>query len=102
MKEVELPEETIEEKPPLEIRVETIMPLLDNRIYVKGKINSKGRKALPPQELKVDCFDRFNKLIGSGITESFEGVTEYKNTDFKIYVDTDSNDYFKNCTVTIV
>jgi len=102
VKEVELPEETIEEKPPLEIRVETIMPLLDNRIYVKGKINSKGRKALPPQELKVDCFDRFNKLIGSGITESFEGVTEYKNTDFKIYVDTDSNDYFKNCTVTIV
>ena len=101
-KEVELPVEVIEEKPPLEIRVETMMPLLDNRIFVKGKINSKGRKSLPPQDLKIDCYDRFGKLIGSGVTESFEGLTEYKNTDFKVYVDTDNNDYFKNCSVIIV
>jgi len=80
------PEETPQPEDPILIIIEETELLLRNEIYVKGKVKNQGYDYLEPVRLMVECFDKQGKIIGHVRTRTFEGISRFKDTEFKAYV----------------
>jgi hypothetical protein len=87
-KKVIMPEEVPVIKDPVLIIVKETETMLNNDVYVKGKVVNQGQDYLERVNLLVECFDKEGELVGSAKTSSFEGITKNKDTDFKAYIST--------------
>lgn len=82
---------------PIIITVKETEFLLNNKVFVKGKVTNQGYDYLEPVNLMVECFNKENEIIGHIRTRTFEGITKYKDTDFKAYVSIKTKN-FAYCT----
>ncbi len=85
----------------IHISIKEAKPLLSSDILVQGIVTNEGSEYIPPQKIYIECYDKEGKMIGSKETFTFEGITAYKESEFKTYIPV-SNKNLGRCKAELV